>query len=92
MNLKRISNIFPSPKFLSLPFAGLSISDSAIHCIQFGGGKKPLRIEKYTERALPADVIVSGQINNKEALVDILKVLKKENIFPMNAVNNYVKV
>ncbi|MFA5888899.1 MAG: pilus assembly protein PilM [Candidatus Paceibacterota bacterium] len=78
MNLKRISNIFPSPRFLSLPFAGLSISDSAIHCVQFSGGKKPLHIEKYTERALPADVIVSGQINDKEALVDILKVLKKD--------------
>ncbi|MCX6702050.1 MAG: pilus assembly protein PilM [Candidatus Zambryskibacteria bacterium] len=86
MNLKEIANIFPTPEFLNFSFAGLSISDSAIHCIQFGKKKDSFYIKKYTERIIPPGVIVSGQINNKEILIDILKVLKKDLDL------NYVKV
>jgi Tfp pilus assembly PilM family ATPase len=86
MNFDKLSRAFPPPKFLDFPFTGLSISDSKIHCIQFGRKENSLRIEKYTEKIIPPGVIVSGQINDKEALIDMLKALKKE----LNL--NYVKV
>lgn len=86
MNLKSVSDLFPTPQFLNFSFAGLSISDNAIYCIQFGRKEKTLFIEKYIEKALPPGVVVSGQINDKDALIEILKGLKKD----LNL--NYVKV
>src|SRR3989344_1189978 len=78
MIFNKMSNLFPPPRFLSLPFSGLSISDSSIHCVQFGGRRNSLHLEKYKEEVLPPGVVVSGQINDKEALMEILSVLKKE--------------
>lgn len=78
MIFKNISNFFPTPKFLDIPYAGLAISDSSIHCIQFGSKNNSLYIEKHTEKPIPAGVVVSGQIYDKEALIEILKTLKKE--------------
>ncbi len=69
---------FPPPKFLDIPFAGLAISDRAIHCIQFAKKNDSLYIEKYTEKDIPVGVVTSGQINNKEALTTLLSDLKKE--------------
>lgn len=78
MIFRNISNFFPTPKFLDIPYAGLAISDSSIHCIQFGSKNNSLYIEKHTEKSIPAGVVVSGQIYDKEALIEILKTLKKE--------------
>lgn len=78
MMLNKISSPFPPPDFLNFPFAGLAISDSFIHCIQFSRKKDAIYIEKYTERAIPPGLVVSGQINNKEALIEMLKILKKD--------------
>lgn len=74
----KISSIFPPPAFLDLPFAGLAISDSFIHCIQFGRRKGSLYIKKHAEKAIPRGVVTAGQINDRAALVEILKTLKKE--------------
>jgi Tfp pilus assembly PilM family ATPase len=74
----KISSLFPPPEFLDFPFAGLAISDSFIHCIQFGRDKNSLYIKKHAEKALPPGVVVAGQINNRATLIDILKTLKKE--------------
>jgi Tfp pilus assembly PilM family ATPase len=78
MKFNKIFEAFPTPKFLDIPFAGLSISDSAVRCIQFGrkGGK--LYIEKYTEKTILPNTIVSGQINNQDEVVRILSEVKKE--------------
>ena len=84
--LNKIFEAFPTPKFLDVPFAGLSISDSAVRCIQFGRRGAGLYIEKYAEKNVPPGVITSGQVNNKDELVEILKTLKKD----LNL--NYVKI
>ena len=86
MRSNNISNAFPPPEFLNIPFAGLSISDSAIRCIQFGRKNGRLYIEKHIEKDIPSGVIVSGQINNKDALVSLLLALKKDLKL------NYVKI
>ncbi len=78
MKLNKIFDAFPPPKFLSTPFAGVSISDLAIHCIQFGKKNNKFYIEKFTERALPPGVITAGEVNNKDELIHILETLKKD--------------
>src|SRR5689334_7002004 len=78
MNLSKIFEAFPPPKFLALPCAGISITDTAVRCIQFDkkGGK--LAIDKYYEKSLAPGVITSGQINNKDELINVLTEIKQK--------------
>jgi len=78
MVFNKIFEAFPPPKFLNIPFAGLSVSDSAIRCIQFGKKDGKIYVEKYAEMELPPEAIVSGEIRNKEKVLDVLKTLKKD--------------
>ncbi len=78
MNINKIFNAFPPPEFLDMPFAGLSISDNSIHCIQFENKWGKLYIKKHAEKILPKGVITSGQVNDKETLTNILLELKKD--------------
>ena len=79
MKFNKIFDAFPTPKFLDIPYAGLSISDSAVRCMQFGKKGGGLYIEKYTEKALPVGVMTNGQINNQEEIINWLDTLKYEN-------------
>lgn len=78
MKFNKIFDAFPTPKFIDIPFAGLSISDSAVRSIKFGkkGGK--LYIEKYAEKVIPVGVITNGQINNPDEVVKVLSEIKKD--------------
>ena len=78
MIFQKIFDYFPPPKFLDLPFAGVSISDSHIRCMKFNKKSGGLSIEKYIEVDIPQGTVVSGQIINKEVLVQVLQKLKKD--------------
>lgn len=78
MKLNKILEAFPPPKFLDIPFAGVSISDTAVRCIQFSRKKNGFHIEKFTERPLAPGIINSGEINNSAELVNILQGLKND--------------
>jgi hypothetical protein len=78
MKFNKIFDAFPTPKFLDIPYAGLSISDSAVRCMQFGKKGGGLYIEKYTEKALPVGVMTNGQINNQEEIIKVVSEIKKE--------------
>ncbi len=78
MKFNKIFDAFPPPKFLDIPFAGVSISDTAVRCIQFTRKNKRFHIEKFMEKPLPLGVITGGQINNQAELSNILQSLKKE--------------
>ncbi len=86
MKLEKIFEAFPPPEFLDIPFAGLSMHDTAIRVIQFGRKGKKIYIAKYAEKVLPPGVITSGQVNNKEELIHVLQTLKKDLDL------NYVKI
>lgn len=78
MKFNKIFDSFPPPKFLDIPFAGLSISDTSIRSIQFGRKSGKLFIEKYTEKPIPAGAVSSGQIINQDEVVRILTEVKNE--------------
>lgn len=78
MRFNKIFQAFPPPKFLDIPYAGISISDSAVRCIQFVKKNNGFHIGKFIEKQLPPGVVTSGQINNQAELVNILQGLKKE--------------
>lgn len=78
MNLTKIFDAFPTPKFLSIPHAGLSISDTAVRAIKFGKKGNRLYIEKFAKKILAPGVITSGEVNNKEELINTIESIKKE--------------
>lgn len=78
MKFNKIFDSFPPPKFLDIPFAGLSISDTSVRSIQFGRKSGKLFIEKYIEKPIPAGVVSSGQIINQDEVIRVLTEVKNE--------------
>jgi hypothetical protein len=78
MKFKNFLDSFPPPEFLNIPYAGLSISDTAVRCIQFSGSRNNLRLSKFTEKSLPAGLVTSGFINNADEVAKILREIKKD--------------
>jgi Tfp pilus assembly PilM family ATPase len=76
MDFKKIFEAFPPPVFLSMPFSGMSISDSAIRLIKFNQKNKRLNIEKFAEKTLSPGIISGGQINNTQELINIVTEIK----------------
>lgn len=67
-------NYFPTPAYLTLSTAGISITDDSIHLMElhhglFGNG---LKLSFYEQIALPEGIVESGFINNVEKLTAIL--------------------
>jgi Tfp pilus assembly PilM family ATPase len=78
MKFRKFFDIFPPPKFLNIPYAGLSISDTAVRCIQFDTNRSGLYVKKYAERALPPGAVISGFINSPDEVVKVIESLKKD--------------
>src|SRR5690349_4444091 len=78
MKFSKLFDAFPPPKFLAVPFAGLSISDSAVRCIEFRRRHGGFHVEKFAEKPLAPGVVTGGEINNKDELIKVLSALKKE--------------
>lgn len=78
--------IFPPPKFLTMPYAGLEIADDALRCIEYDTAPNGLVISKYASAAMPPGVIESGDIADEAKFVDELKKFVKDNKL------SYVKV
>ena len=75
---KIFSKLFPPPKFLKMPFAGLTISDSFVRFVEFKESKKGLVLSSFGKKSLPQGIVDRGYVHNKEQLVGILKELKEE--------------
>lgn len=72
-------DLFPTPKYLRLAQAGISISDKAVRFIAF----EPVRdgtlfLRRYGEIPLLEGIVSSGEINDKHELTEALKKLRKE--------------
>src|SRR4051812_4449878 len=70
--------LFPAPKFLDIPYAGLAISDDAIHCIEYAESHHGLTIRRYGKKDLAPGVIVEGEIQDDKSLIAALAALSKE--------------
>jgi Tfp pilus assembly PilM family ATPase len=70
--------LFPPPKLLDTPYAGLHISDDAIYCIEYTKSRHGLSIHRFGHKELPAGVIVEGEIKDEKVLIDALRALSKE--------------
>lgn len=68
MFTKTFFKLFPPPKFLNIHYAGLDISDDAVHCIDFSKGISSYKLHRYGSIPLKAGVVEGGHIKNEAEL------------------------
>lgn len=73
------SRLFPVPKFLSMPAAGIDISDNSIRFVEFIDTHKGKKLFKFGEYSIPDGVVLNGEIQDVETLSKKLKKVKEEN-------------
>jgi Tfp pilus assembly PilM family ATPase len=78
MLAQKFFNLFPTPKFLDIPHAGLDISDDAVRCIEYSRGTHGHFIHHFASKDLAPGIIENGEIKNKEALIEALMTLSQE--------------
>lgn len=75
-------DFFPTPRYLQLAEAGVSISDKAVRFVTFDSMRDgSFELKKYGEEPLLEGVVSGGEINDKEALIETLKKLREEHHF-----------
>jgi hypothetical protein len=86
---KSFFHIFPPPAYINIPYAGIDISDSAIHCIEFKRSRHnrdELEIGAYDSVPLPQGVVEDGYVKNAAALITALTdIAKKHGIVRVRA-------
>ncbi len=78
MLTKKFFKLFPPPKFLNTPYAGLDISSDAIYCIEYAENIKGYSIHRYGKRILAPGIIESGHIKNEPELIKAITSLAQE--------------
>ena len=74
--LKRVDpvlRVFPTPALLSMPSAGLEISEHSLKHLSFSGHQGRLKLRSYGNSDLPSGLIVRGEIVDVEGLSRELK-------------------
>ena len=66
------------PRFLMASSFGLDISDESLKFVELVPTRTGIKIGKYGERKIPADIIESGKIKDPKRLEQVLLTLRKE--------------
>ncbi len=78
MKTSFFTNLFPPPRYLTLPALGLDISYRSFKYVELFEKRGKILIGRFGGHLIPTDIIEGGVIKNKQKLVDILKSLKTE--------------
>ncbi len=71
-----LSRLFPPPRFMTLPSAGVDISDASLKYVMFGRGSHRLALDAWGDLPIPDNTVKRGNLLNKDGLVSVLKQLK----------------
>ncbi len=66
-------SVFPPPKFLSASAGGIDISSGSVKCVLLNGYGPSITLKSYGETPLPDGVIVGGDIEERDKLVEVLR-------------------
>lgn len=78
---RTLYRLFSPPRFLTMPAAGIEISDAFVRALAFSGSPEALRVSWWQEEALPHGAVSGGAINKKDAVVEILKKIRAAHGF-----------
>lgn len=70
--LSRLANIFPPPRFMTLPSVGIDISESSLKYMQFHRHGSVRTLAHWGDIFIPPGVIARGSIVNPAGLVELL--------------------
>lgn len=74
---RRALRAFPPPSYVAMPGAGIDISSGSVRSVSF----RPNGSVSYRKTALPEGVVVDGDIEKEDALVEVLRSFRlKERI------------
>ncbi len=76
--LANLARLFPPPRFMTLPSAGVDISDASLKYVQFRRGAHDLVLERWGDLEIPPETVKRGDLKDKRALVEVLRRLKQE--------------
>ena len=77
--------LFPLPKLLTRPAAGLDISDESIKLIEFFTESGDVRLKQFAEIPVPGGAIVAGQIKRPaDVAMALASIRKRYGIFQAN--------
>ncbi len=71
-------DFFPVPKYLGMPAVGFDISDCSLKYVKLRREKGFFSVSRFGTKIIPKGVIKSGEIKEKQKLVDFLRFLRKE--------------
>ena len=74
-----LSTVFPPPRYLALPTAGVDISTSGIKMALLEERREGLVLSDFAEYRYSANALVDGDIVEREAVLDSLKKLRDEH-------------
>lgn len=72
-------DFFPPPKFLSMPSAGVAVSDNSVRCIELVPTPRGMRIGRFGEEIIPRGAIANGVIQNTAAVEKALSALQTKH-------------
>jgi type IV pilus assembly protein PilM len=70
------SDLFPPPRYLTMPAVGLDISDTVVRFAELKKRKTGYELGQFGEEKLAENVIEEGYVKDKEALTKALKNIK----------------
>lgn len=73
--------LFVPPRFLTMPAAGIEISDAFVRVLAFSGSFGALRVSWWQEEALQHGAVSGGVISNKSVVVAALKKIRTAHDF-----------
>ncbi|PCI30852.1 hypothetical protein COB52_00785 [Candidatus Kaiserbacteria bacterium] len=79
LHINTVAALFPPPKFLSMPAAGIDISETSIKYLDAQYSSKGLIPDVFDSVRLPKGVIVEGVVEDIPGLTTALKELKSRN-------------
>lgn len=75
---KSFSDFFPLPAFLATRPMGLALTQRYVHIVEFVKKSQGLALGHFAVRRIPAGAIQEGYVNDKTAVIEILRSLQKE--------------
>lgn len=76
----KVLSLFPPPSWLSMPAAGLDVSDHSVKCVSFSKTRKHgRRLDSYASTSLPRGVIERGRVIDKKKLAEVLRLFAREH-------------
>lgn len=69
----RLARAFPPPPILSMPGAGIDIGNSSVKAVSFRTHTGPCFLNSYIQAELAEGVVINGDIEKPDALVEVLR-------------------